>query len=68
MNAIIETKFTMDFTPDKDGKITTTVSFSFPDLPGHQVPGDIRKIVIEEVGELCESLKLRPEAFSAEQP
>jgi len=65
MNAIIETKFRMNFTPDKDGKITTDVSFSFPEIPGHQVPGEIRKMVIEEVGKLCDSLKLRPEAFSA---
>lgn len=65
MIAIIETKITMNFTPDKDGKIITKVSFTFPEIPDHQVPNEIRRMVIEEVGKLCDSLNLRPEAFSA---
>lgn len=62
--AIIEAKFTMNFTPDKYGKLSTEVQFSFPGVPDGKVPDNIRKMVIEDIEGLCKILKTQIDDFS----
>ncbi len=58
--AIITTTFTTNFTPDKDGKVTTGIKFGFPEHPDLVVPESIQHGVLETIRDLATAILSHP--------